>query len=342
MKKLIIASTNQGAGKTSFIVGLAKVLGGTTGYLKPLGDRLLYKKKRQWDYDAAVVVDRLGLQESPENMTIGFEHAKLRYMYDEEGIREKLDESIAAVGPCDRLFLEAGKTLTYGISLRLDALSLAKTIDGTLIALVSGDENSIIDDITFAKGFVDYAGVNLGGVVINKVRDKKDFLDTHEASIKDLGVKILGVVPFEKELTYVAAGYVADKLFAKVIAGEAALGRMIKHIVVGAMSANAALAAPVFSAEDKLVITSGDRADMLLAAIETNSAAVVLTHNILPPANLIAMAAEKGIPLMLVKPDTFAVAKQIDDMEPLMTVGDAARADFLARLVKEHIDLSAL
>ena len=26
-----------------------------------------------------------GMKENPEDMTIGFEHSKLRYMYDEEG-----------------------------------------------------------------------------------------------------------------------------------------------------------------------------------------------------------------------------------------------------------------
>jgi BioD-like phosphotransacetylase family protein len=52
MKTIVVGSTHKSAGKTSLIVGLAKAVGSSCGYIKPLGDRLLYRKKRLWDYDA--------------------------------------------------------------------------------------------------------------------------------------------------------------------------------------------------------------------------------------------------------------------------------------------------
>ena len=54
MKNLVIASLRKDAGKTSFIVGVAGASEKRFGYLKPFGDRLPYRKKRLWDYDAAV------------------------------------------------------------------------------------------------------------------------------------------------------------------------------------------------------------------------------------------------------------------------------------------------
>ena len=51
MKTVVIGSTKPNAGKTSVIVGMAKGLNKSFGYLKPLGDRLIYRKKRIWDYD---------------------------------------------------------------------------------------------------------------------------------------------------------------------------------------------------------------------------------------------------------------------------------------------------
>jgi uncharacterized protein len=90
MKNIIIGSISEDAGKTSFIVGLGKALGKKFGYLKPFGDRLIYKKKRLWDYDSALITNIFGLEESSEDMTIGFEHSKLRYMYDEAGTRKKI------------------------------------------------------------------------------------------------------------------------------------------------------------------------------------------------------------------------------------------------------------
>ncbi|HOX94702.1 MAG TPA: AAA family ATPase, partial [Syntrophales bacterium] len=83
MKKLIVASVHENAGKTSIIVGLCKVLNRKFGYLKPFGYRILYRKKRLWDYDAALMTNLFGLDESPSDMSIGFQHSKMSFMLDE-------------------------------------------------------------------------------------------------------------------------------------------------------------------------------------------------------------------------------------------------------------------
>ena len=57
------------------------------------------------------------------------------------------------------------------------------------------------------------------------------------------------------------------------------------------------------ASDDGLVITSGDRSDMLLASFEDKcTSAVVLTNNNLPPPNLLAKADEKKIPVLLLHP----------------------------------------
>ena len=96
MKNIIIGSVSENAGKTSFIVGLGQGHECQKfGYLKPFGDRLIYRKKRLWDYDAALITNIFGLEQSSEDMTIGFEHSKLRYMYDEASTKDQ----IAGYGP---------------------------------------------------------------------------------------------------------------------------------------------------------------------------------------------------------------------------------------------------
>ena len=92
MKNIIVGSISENAGKTSFIVGLGKTLGKKFGYLKPFGDRLIYRKKRLWDYDSALVTNIFGLDQSSDDITLGFEHSKLRYMYDEAGTKNKVQE----------------------------------------------------------------------------------------------------------------------------------------------------------------------------------------------------------------------------------------------------------
>jgi hypothetical protein len=152
MEKVIIASMRKSAGKTSAIVGIAGAAKKKFGYIKPFGERMLYRKKRLWDYDSSLITSLFGLKEDPVDMSIGFDHSKLRYMYDEEGTKQKLLETIGRVGN-DReiLFIEGGRDLSYGISVNLDTLSLARYTGGKLFMVVSGDGDSILDDLFFYK-----------------------------------------------------------------------------------------------------------------------------------------------------------------------------------------------
>jgi uncharacterized protein len=342
MKNLIIGSVSAEAGKTSLIVGLAKALNKNFGYLKPFGDRLIYRKKRLWDYDAALVTNIFGLEHSSEEMTIGFEHAKLRYMYDESGTKDKLSEMVKNLGDNNPyLFIEGGKDFTYGTSVKLDTLSLVKYLKGKLILVVAGDEGTIIDDLTFVKKYIDTADIDYS-VVINKVTNIEDYKENHLNEINEMGINVLGVLPYEQDLIHVPVSYIAERIQARVIAGEGGLNKRIKQTFVGSMSGDSASRHPIFQKENKLVITAGDRSDYLVAALDSNTSGIILTNNIIPPQSLISIASEKNIPMMLVPFDTFTTAKQVDDMTPLLTKDDNERIDLVSKIIKENINIKAL
>ena len=340
MKRLVIASIRKSAGKTSVSLGLTKATAKNVAYMKPLGDRLLYRKKRLWDHDAALVTKVFGLEVSPENVSLGFEHQKLRYMYDRETTREKLLEMAEELETGKELLLvEAGAELSSGASVHLDSLTLCRWLEAKLLVVLDGDENSIMDDLYFLKNSVDTSGIPLAGVVINKLKDIEDFAVTQLPAIENLGIPVLGLLPWQPELGQLTVGYLADKLFAKIIAAEDRVERPVKHIFVGAMSASMAQKNPLFKKEDKVIITSGDRSDMILAALETGSAAIILTNSILPPPSIISRAAREGVPLLLLSSDTFLTAKHIDDMEPLVSPGDNEKIKLLAEMARSRLSL---
>jgi uncharacterized protein len=342
MEKLVVGSTRESAGKTSVIIGLAKAFNAKIGYLKPFGERLLYRKKRLWDYDAGLIADLFGIEEGVEELSIGFHHSKLMYMLDEEGTQQRLRELLAKVGrQKDFVFIEAGKDLSYGASVYLDAISLAKSLDAGLL-VVAGGEETAPDDLAFLKKRVQLEQVKLRGVVINKVANLAEFTDLYLPKIKQLGVNVLGVVPYRRELPCFSVRFLVDSLFAKVIAGEHGLQRMGKNVFIGSASADASLKNPLFLAEDKIVITSGDRGDMIVAAIDSNSAAIILTNNILPPPNLIAKTEKAGIPMLLVAADSYQVAKQMDHLESLLTKDDKDRISLIEEMIRAHVNIGAL
>lgn len=341
MDKLVIASMRKSAGKTAFIIGLSRVLGKRFGYVKPFGDRLVYLKKRLWDYDAALVTHIFGLHENPEDMSIGFDHAKLRYMYDEMATKEKIREMISRVeGPRDMFFVEGGMSMSYGASVYLDSLSLTRHIDGGMVMVMGGDEATIMDDLVHLKRNIRTSGIDLKGIIINKVTDLDDFQEVYLPDIESLGINVLGMIPKQPELTRFSINYLARTMFAKVIAGEGGLNRTIENIFVGAMSVNSALRNPLFSKEKKLIITSGDRSDMILAAMDNNTECIILSNNILPASSIISKASDNDIPLLLVPQDTYNIAMQINGMEPLITKEDTSKIELLETMVREHVGVN--
>ncbi|OPY14552.1 MAG: Phosphate acetyltransferase [Syntrophus sp. PtaB.Bin138] len=342
MDKFVITSMRQSAGKTSLIIGLTRALNKKMGYLKPFGARLLYRKKRLWDYDAALMTHIFNLDDRPEDMSIGFHHSRLLYSLDEEGTKAKLLEAMSEV--CKNkevVFVEAGKDISYGTSVYLDAIALTKTLEGQLLIIVSGDEDSIIDDLGFLTKYIRLDGFHFKGVIINKVANIDDFNNVYLPRIHQMSISVLGVIPVVPELTYFSARYLAERMFAKVLAGESGLSRQIRNIVVGSMGGGEAMKSPLFQDHHQVVISSGDRSDLILMSLQNNAAAVILTNNILPSPVILAKAETLGIPLLLVSKNTHETAKQVNEIEPLPTKDDLEKIDMIEKMVREYVDLKA-
>jgi len=344
VESLIVASTREDAGKTSTIIALARILGKRFGYLKPLGDRFLYRKKRLWDYDASLLTQLFGLGEEPETISIGFDHSKLRYMYDRTAIFEEFERIVNQVGADrDAVFIECGKDLSYGASVCLDPLTISQETGAPVLILAGGGENEVADDLAFIHRFVGSDEANVAGVIINKVVQMEDFCQVHLPEIKKLGINVLGVVPYQAEFSTVSLSTVADRLFAKVLAGEDGLQNRVRSVVVGAMSISAALVDPRINDPDKLVITSGDRSDMILAMMETEgTAGIVLTNDIIPPANIVAKASGQNVPLLVVSGDTYSTALQIEKIRPLLRAEDKEQIAKFTALVSNQVDMGAV
>lgn len=342
MDKFVITSMRQSAGKTSLIIGLARVLNKKIGYLKPFGARLVYKKKRLWDYDVALLTNIFNFEENPEDMSVGFYHSQLLYSLDENTTAEKLRDSLDRISANKEIiFLEAGRDLFYGTSIYLDAINVARIVEGKLLILVSGDEDTIIDDISFLAKYIRLKNIDFLGVVINKIANIEDFNNIYLPRILQMGVPVLGVIPVIPELTYFTAGYLAERMFAKVLAGESGLNRQIRNVVVGSMGTDVAMKSPLFQEHHQVLIASGDRSDLILTSLENNAAAVILSNNIVPSSFILSKAENMGIPLLLVPTNTYETAKQIDKIEPLPTKEDTEKISIIEKITRDYIDLKA-
>lgn len=342
MRRVLFASVRPSAGKTGILVGVARALGEPVGYMKPLGDRLSYRRKRLWDLDAAAVAQALALDTDPEVMTMGFDPSKLRYMYDATTTTQRLTElADGAAAGANALFIEGGRDLAYGASVHLDALSVARQLDADVVLITSGDAESVVDDFTFFRRRVDVGTVRVLGLIANRLPDADEFRSTHARELEEMNLPLLGAIPNTPGLGELTVATLAERLFAKVIAGEKGLDRAIGPVVVGAMSAHEVLRLAAFRPKDKLVITSGDRSDMILAALESGTVGIILSNGIVPPPNILSRASIENVPLLLAPQDTFKVAERVHALEPLLTGGDPESIGRWRRLVETHLDVGA-
>ena len=161
----------------------------------------------------------------------------------------------------------------------------AKVLGSKALIVAAGGIGKPIDEIALNKALFDQSGVEVVGVILNKVLpDKIDFIrDFASRGLKKLGVPLIGVVPLQETLVYPNLDQVAEETKARWIHQPAGL-RRVRRVVIGAMSARRA--AEYFRVNGTLVIVPGDREDLLEAFIEGGGAkslaGIILSNGLLP------------------------------------------------------------
>ena len=346
MRTFVITSGGPNAGKTAVILGIGSALlekGMKIGYLKPFGDRLVYEDKEVYDHDAALINHYLKMGMKPGELTLAFNHERVSYQFGIDKVGEELRRRMGFLYPKKEIdvgFLEGGGTIDYGSYVELGPTAVASYLGSRAIHVVRGTGIEVLDNISFTRKYMKCRNVELSGVIINRAASTHEFEDGLVDKIEGSGVHVLGIIPEIDDLDTITVRHIADHLYARVVAGEAGLDNVVKRVFVGAMSASSAQKSPLFRSEGKMIITGGDRDDMVLASLDSTTAAIVLTNNIVPGPNILAQANSKGVPILSVPGDTFAVAKKIEDIESLVRVGEDTKVEILKETVKKRLDLS--
>lgn len=278
MNNYIISSTEEDAGKTTIGLGFAFSSDKSFNYFKPFGDRPIYKKKRLIDYDAKLFKNVMGLEEEYEKFCIGFDHSKIKYAYDSDTIKEKISERIQELGENkDGVIIESGENWYFGSSIYLDPVSLYRTIEAEIILVAAGSRTEIVDDLTAAANYFDAMDVPIKGAVLNKVESEDDIRNFAVKDIEGLGMDVLGIIPEISDLYLTRMSFINDMLFGKVVAGEKGLDNIVEHVFVGALSVDEMVRNPHFKEKRKLIVTGGDRSDVILASLNSGTSGVVMT-----------------------------------------------------------------
>ncbi len=344
---LYIASTSGNSGKTLLVLGLARIWAGRgipVGYVKPLGKIPVVEEGGVVDEDASFLARELGLPGPPEAtcpVVITQDLVISAYRGEVAGLRERVGRAIAdASSRCEILLLGGAANLRDGIFLGLSPLDIITAHDCKVLLVDWFRGEKSMDQVLWAARIL---GDRLLGVVLNHVdRAREIFVrDMVRPFFEARGIRTYGAVPTDPLLDSVSVAALAAALPATVEWGTDRLDTMIERFCVGAMDVESALR--VFRRiPRKAVITGGSRADIQLAALETDTRCLVLTGGIPPNDLILHKAEEKGVPVLVCRDDTMLTVERFEKLVGRRRIRESAKVVRGVGLVSAHVDADGI
>ncbi|MDP1809604.1 MAG: phosphotransacetylase family protein [Actinomycetota bacterium] len=348
MKSLMLLSTEPYSGKTGLSVNLVlefRSRGHTAGYFKPVGNLPTRIDSTFTDADAVFAKKALDLTEPldrlcPHILTSGESRRRLKDGAEDIVPKIKIAYDSVLNGK-DLLILEGSGHMNDGRLYGAMAVDLVGLLDARAVLVVKLDNPyEIVDDVLVAS---DRLGGALAGVIFNWVNaNQREVIEELVAPfLARQGIASFGMIPRDESLLAISVDSLTKALGGRVLCAENHGSDSVETFMVGAMGQEQALR--FFRRKShKAVITGGDRADVQLAALETNTACLVLTGNYMPPATILAVAESKGVPVVLVDMDTLTAVERTESLIGHLRVHDEEKLKAMRQRMDEYLDIDKL
>lgn len=357
--RVFVAATRQNEGKTTTCLGLFAALQTVfpkVGYIKPVGQRFIDLEGLKIDEDSLLldsIYDMDAPMEAISPIAIDSTFTR-RYLAKPEDHRPILVDKLCrafdrASYAKDAVIIEGSGHAGVGSVFDLSNAAVAKILGARAIIVSSGGIGRPVDEIALNKSLFDKFGVPVIGAIINKVQsDKVEVVRDYTAKgLTRLGVPLLGIIPNEEKLAAPNLSQIVEEVDGRwVNARGSGLHERVLRVVVGAMTARGIVD---YFKPGTLIITPGDRDDVILAAIASGAqggrrefAGLLLTSDTLPHPRLLDMLNKTQIPVVISPSDSFTVAARITSMTVKTQPQDADKIPLIQKLVTGNIDLDKL
>lgn len=323
-KAVYIATTGPDSGKSIVSLGLMQMLLGKTakvGYFRPIID----------DFKLGTIDNHINTMISHFELELKFEEA---YAYTSSQVilkknQDKEEEIISTIitkfkaieERFDFVLVEGTNFAGEGAIIEMDInVLIAKNLGIPAIIISSGVGKTLEEFVGIMHmaydSFID-KGVQVLAIIANKVQPENISLAINGLR-KDLPPDILiNAIPLNPVLINPSIKEIVETLDGKVLFGENYINNQAGAYSVGAMQLRNYL---TFLKEDSLVITPGDRADIILGALQANVSAnyptisgIVLTGGLMPEESIIKLieGLSDVVPIISVEGGTFSITNRI-------------------------------
>ena len=358
-KRIFVAATRMNDGKTTTCLGLfaaLQTLSPKVGFIKPVGQRFVEIEGYKIDEDSVLfdtVFDTHTPIEAMSPVAVDGTFTR-RYLHDPDSNYDLMIDRICrgfdrASFEKDYVIIEGTGHAGVGSVFDFSNASAAKVLGAKAIIVSQGGVGRPIDEIALNKALFDKAGVEVIGAILNKVLPEKvDMIREYaEIGLRRLGVPLLGVMPMQKKLGAPNLSQIVDEIGGRWLNGRASgMSERVLRVVIGAMTAKGIVD---YIQPGVLIITPGDREDVILTAIATSGisggkclSGIILTRNILPHPKLMDMISQTQIPVVISNEDSYAVASKINQMTVKTMPTDTDKIPIIQKMIIENVDLEKI
>ncbi len=357
-RRIFLAATGQNRGKTTTSLGLAAAIvagGHRLGFLKPIGQRYVMIDGARADEDAVLMKAVFDLPHSLDDMSPVTLPRHFTTDYVMGRIHDDLStgvldayERIAA--DRDVVLVEGTGHAGVGAVIGLSNARVAELLDAPVILVSEGGIGRPIDEIVLNHALFQRQGVRVLGAVVNKVNidARPELVEVLREGLRQQGVELLGCIRYSDFLANPSLELLEAHLEGERLTGPPAEDWTIGHVAIGAMRAHHAVP---YLRDRTLLITPGDRHDLIEAALVANEApadgaprvcGLVLTGGFRPPPPLLQRLRAARLWCLLVGSDTYRTAEAVHDVLVKTHPADTEKIATIIQLVGEALDADAL
>ena len=354
--RVFVAATRQNDGKTTLSLGLLAALQKIyprIGYIKPVGQRFIQVEEQSIDEDTVLMdhVFRLNcplVDMSPIAVEPDFTRKYLQQS-NRDALVKKIEKAFDRVAwEKDIVLCEGSGHAGVGSVFDLSNAQVARELDAKVVIVTRGGIGKPIDEVALNQALFEKEGVEIIGVILNKViPDKIEFVtEFARRGLKRKGLDLLGVIPHRQVLSNPTLLQICEELNAERLNPPRQMRNLVQDVVVGAMSVPNAVR---FFKPGVLLITPGDRGDIILAAADdiagsgpAQLAGIVLTGELRPSQSVMKAINGMAFPVLLAKDDSYEVASKVHDLIVKTRPDDTEKIAIIRDMVAEHVDIEKI
>lgn len=322
-KGIYVATIEPNSGKSVVVLGLMRMLLGKTakvGYFRPIIEDT---KVGEMDNHINTVVSYFEIDINYKK-TFAYTRTEVLDLYNKGKSGDVIDEIISKYKYLEERFdfiLVEGTDFSHeNSSLELDInMLISKNLGLPVIIVSQGDGKAlseVVDNVQLAhdtfKEEVDVLSIMTNKIATNDVSTLKSLLKERINNGTDITV-----IPKIKSLASPTIKEITKKFNGNILFGEDMINNQSENFSVGAMQLRNYLN---HLKENALVITPGDRADIILGALQANISknypkisGIILTGGLIPEDTILKLieGLSSVVPIISVKEGTFCVTNVI-------------------------------